>query len=253
MQTQQQKPATILQLNLLLLVFLWTAMPAMCQKESARAEYYRGMALIKQSKYSESVKAFTKAVALDSRFISAYQCRSEAYVRMHQSERAIADLTKVISIDKNYWPAYLRRGSLYANKEQFGLALKDFNELNRIDPHNTAGYVGRAMIFSEHRSDYNQALSELSKAPKLNPKDPLALTCRAIVFRCQGQDARAIQDCSAAIELDWTAFPAYGIRVDCYEKLGKRELADRDRQTMREAEKRACYPFPIFEEAENRR
>ena len=90
----------------------------------------------------------------------------------------------------------------------------------------TVGYRANAYM---QIKDYPHALADYTTLIKLSPGDDNLRRQRAVVYELMGNFPKAVEDYTAAIELAQTeSAPSYAARARCYEKLGKKDLAQRD-------------------------
>lgn len=141
-----------------------------------------------------------------------YLYRSRLYRDTAQAEKAIADLTKVIEIPAN------KGGHVDWNLDQ-----TLFDRAN--------------LYFSIH--DYAHAIADYSKIIELDDDSEDAYQKRGDCQFALGQYTKALDDYNLALkhEVDPTA-ESYKARANAYEKLGKPELAAKDRKSAQEAQKK---------------
>ncbi|MFA7336878.1 MAG: tetratricopeptide repeat protein [Candidatus Obscuribacterales bacterium] len=143
---------------------------------------------------------------------SDYLYRSRLYRDTAQPEKAIADLTKVIEIPAN------KGGHVDWNLDQ-----TLFDRAN--------------LYFAIH--DYAHAIADYSKIIELDDDSEDAYQKRGDCQFALGQYKKALADYNLALkhEVDPTA-ESYRARANAYEKLGKLELAAKDRKSAQEAQQK---------------
>jgi tetratricopeptide (TPR) repeat protein len=73
----------------------------------------KGICNLRLGNIKDAITDFTKAIELNSNYISAIHCRGTAFYLFNKYDSALVDLTKVIELDSNYSNAYSVRGSVY--------------------------------------------------------------------------------------------------------------------------------------------
>ncbi|MBP9091730.1 tetratricopeptide repeat protein [bacterium] len=141
---------------------------------------------------------------------------------------------------------YLYRARLYRDTAQTEKAIADFTKVIEIPP-NKGGHVDwnldqtlfdRANLYFAIR-DYARAIADYSKIIELDDDSEDAYKKRGDCQFALGQYKKALDDYNLALkhEVDPTA-ESYRARANTYEKLGKPELAAKDRKSALEAQKK---------------
>lgn len=115
----------------------------------------------------------------------------------------------------------------YANKDQFNKALSDITLAIKIDPKNAAAYRYRGDVYSD-KYQYENAISDYSKAIKLNPKDSIAYLGRGYANKKRDRFDESISDFTKAIDLKHGYFKAYINRGYVYDQTGQYDEAVSD-------------------------
>jgi Tfp pilus assembly protein PilF len=64
----------------------------------------RGIARYEEQKYQEAIDQFTKAIALDSNYVEAWERRAEAYVQLGRPQQAEDDRRHLKGLDTSSSP-----------------------------------------------------------------------------------------------------------------------------------------------------
>ena len=101
--------------------------------------YYAILGLIsgKGGKMKESILFFTKAIAIDKNYASAFNNRGIAYAALQKKKEAINDFTESIRIDPKYADAYRNRGIILQGEKKLEAACEDWRAaaaLGQDDP-----------------------------------------------------------------------------------------------------------------------
>ena len=106
---------------------------------------------------------------------------------------------------------HLFTGASYANKGQHDQAISDYTKAVKIDPKFALAYFTRGVVY-DNKGQYDQAISDFTKALKINPKFAQAYYARGVVYMNKGQDDQAISDFTKALEINPRFAPAYDNR-----------------------------------------
>jgi len=150
---------------------------------------------------------------------------------------------------------FLKRGITFAVRGDYEIAIEDFTEALKLQPNNGNIYAlrGRTYVakaskevtsvaddFSEitvsaygtltpkQTEDYEQAISDFTKAIKLEPKNAVNYRENARVYDCKKNYDKAIADYSQAIRLDPNDAKAYSGRGEAYYNKGDQDKAIAD-------------------------
>jgi superkiller protein 3 len=102
----------------------------------ADAEFFnlKGMVLYRQNKPAEALKAFEKALALDSRNATAKYYRGAIFDKLNQPDQSIAAYKETVAMDPGYAAAWFDLGVMYYNRGDYPNATSAYKEAIRIDP-----------------------------------------------------------------------------------------------------------------------
>ena len=89
---------------------------AIGRKPVAPAYNNRGTAYDDKGDYDRAIADFSKAIALDPKYVNAYYNRGVSYQHKGNRDQAILDYTKAIAVDPKFVPAYVNRGNVYDGK-----------------------------------------------------------------------------------------------------------------------------------------
>jgi Flp pilus assembly protein TadD/FixJ family two-component response regulator len=125
-------------------------------KKEESPEYYYNIGYIKtaQGEYSEAIKAFRKAAALDRLFAKAYEGMGRAYQKLGQIKEAEKYMT--------------RAADIYMAKENIEEAEYVLNEIKEISP-DTINIYNSLGVLHRKKGEFKKALVNYKKALKLHP------------------------------------------------------------------------------------
>ena len=149
-------------------------------------------------------------------FASGDLCKE--YALRKEYDRAIEECTKQIKGEiavKYLEYSYSNRGAAYANKKQYDEAISDYSRAIELNPGYATAYYNRAIAYANKRL-YGKAISDFSRVVELNPGDSAAYTGRATAYANRKQYDPAISDYTKAIELNPDDYTAYYNRSMVY-------------------------------------
>ena len=252
----------------------------------AEVYYCRGNAYFDQGNFSQAISDFTKVIEIKPNLATiedVYTNRGISYSNQSNLPQAISDLTKAIEIKPNNALAYYNRGLAYYNKKEYDKALQDvrkaqelgcavdpklldelkktskskysttesmekiateayrkgceyskngnydqaiseYTKAIKINPNYESAYGNRGGSYA-NRGDLPNAISDYTKAIELNPNDVMNYYNRGTVYKDKGDLAQAVSDFTKAIEIDPNYFEAYNNRVIVYRRLKEYDKA----------------------------
>ncbi len=120
-------------------------------------------------------------------------------------------------------------GECYLQRNDYTQALDCFSKMIVYKPTFVMGYLRRCQTYIEIK-DYPKALPDANKVVQLTQHDTWSLELRALVNRLNGRFKEAIADCTEGIDQSPNSAGLYNERSMSYEKLGKKELAEKDKK-----------------------
>jgi len=218
-----------------------------------RAKIYKDIKM-----YNEAIKDFSKAIEIrpNSKYYQTHAMRGEVYEKMGNYQAAIEDFTKEINSRPN--PAnganYVRRGRVYYQIGNYSAAISDLTiaiKMSPLDAEEAYAYRGAAYLalnsLNEAIGDFTKALNILkamtyyfnfSKASH----DNLIFNIyyhRGGAYLNKGDYNSAVNDFTNSIVLQPENADAYNARANSYLKLGRKDLADADKQKFQELKKKS--------------
>lgn len=144
--------------------------------------------------------------------------------------RKISYFTKALELNPRLSAAYEKRGRLYGFQEKYTRMRDDFLKVTELKPFDSKGYT--MLGFADmKKGDYDNAISNLTRAIELGPPTAEAFGYRAETYRLKGMADAAVQDADKVIEIGGskkTIGMAYSTRAKAYRDLGLAIQADAD-------------------------
>lgn len=195
--------------------------------EFGKAYYHMSEWANAQCKYDLAIQMSTKALTVKRPDTQAYMERAATYSNQHKDKEALADLDKFISLRKRDRKAFERRASILENLKLYERALADYRVMQ--NEHYDDGTAFKEARCLEKLNRQGEAITCLNNLLKHNDDDDAAYEARGNLLVKQGKLKEAVADYSKAIQLLPSA-TLYKERADTYEKMGRKDLAARDRK-----------------------
>ena len=169
--------------------------PANANPQAARL-IQKGLAETKDEHYDAALLDLNRGLAIDPRLgnVDVFDARRAAYASKHQWKEALAETSRLIELRPTNGFFYNSRGQIYVLLNRDDLAIKDFLRAQPLIP-------GHKWIYIELGNCYDRA----------------------------GQFDKSVAVYSKAVALDPQFVKALGYRANAYEKLGKKNLAAKDK------------------------
>jgi tetratricopeptide (TPR) repeat protein len=188
-----------------------------------------------------SARKFNDCIALTTRILqdnqdceAAYLLRGHSNYRMERFRAAINDFTNYFKRTKGVGNllAHRLRGLSYCQFDQLQEALEDFNTCIKSSPETWDYYQDRSKLYCSLKQ-FDKAIADASLMVKLKP-DSSRYSMRARIYYMANDYQNSANDWNRAIGLSPQIASFYASRAQCYDKLGRKELADADRKKLGE-------------------
>ena len=181
------------------------------------ADFYvmRGLRYHENDHFDLAIADHTRAIELNPEHLPAYVERAFAYRERGDLDHAIADFTRAIELDPiEGWLRY-HRGIMYRDRGDYDLAIADFDKAIEVNPNWVPHYLERAAAYL-FSGDFERAREDYFHAVRLKQE------------RRDYYIARAVEDCTKAIELNPHNAALYHQRA--YLPSGDRPVRQRHRR-----------------------
>jgi tetratricopeptide (TPR) repeat protein len=132
--------------------------------------YTLGLVWNDDKKIPECIESFSKAISLDPNYVEAYYRRGKAYFYISDLEKAGYDFEQVVRIDPTFRDAFHDLGVVYISLKRWDNAQETFQKQLNLKPDDSDAIYHIALIDSEGRSDYAQAIEKLQKVLNIEPE-----------------------------------------------------------------------------------
>jgi tetratricopeptide (TPR) repeat protein len=205
--------------------------------EEHTATFYinRGYGSSLSGRLEAAIDDYQKAMALDAKDPRPYCLRAAAYCEQQKLAQAIADYEHAAQLDATDTEAFFRLERIHESLHQYPEALRDCIRTLQRNPADQFALRTRAQLLVRG-GKLQEALKDLDKAVQLHPTDGEVRKARAEIYMKLEEYDKAIPDLTAAIktetfETSSLATNLYLQRATAYEKLGKKDLAEKDRKS----------------------
>ncbi len=129
--------------------------------------YEKGVELVNEKKYQESIDLFKQSLSKNPNSHSAYYYLGLAYQNIGDPNLALQNYSLCLNINPNYKDALFNRGALYTNYSKFNEALKDMNAYVKLNSQNANAYFYLGNIYYGLKN-FDQAIQYYNAVLKFN-------------------------------------------------------------------------------------
>ncbi len=162
---------------------------------------------------------------------SEYLLRGDGYFEDGKPQKAIEAYNQALKLNPDNLEGYASRGAVYFFTGDYDRAEADFLHVLNKNPYQADAYTAYASTLAA-KGDYNNALTVLNLALQLKPGKPEIFFSRAGVYFMLGRYNEALVDYTSVINLQ-PAAEVYNARGAVYERMGEKELAQKDFNTAK--------------------
>lgn len=119
------------------------------QVKNARYYYRRGMAQSNKKQYQNAITEYSRAIALDDKFIDAYLQRSQMRHKLGDYQGVLDDCYHIISINSGVVKAYYYQGRARYSLGYVQAAIDSYSEAIRQDQDYTQAYYYRGIAYGD--------------------------------------------------------------------------------------------------------
>lgn len=193
-----------------------------------RANSYLGL-----GEREKAVDDFTEAIKLNARAYIAYVGRARAYHAMGNEAKCIQEADQAILMEPSYAPAYVERARAMNFIGDSSRAIEDASEAIKLDPRIEESYVIRTFAYNRI-GQFDKARDDATRVLNVYPRNVWALLYRSDANFGLKDDEKALDDIRTAISIDPQNSDAYWRRARIYQRQGKQDLAQQDRDKEKE-------------------
>ncbi len=113
-----------------------------------------------------------------------------------------------VQTELNDAKAYFNGGNAYLVKGQYDQAISDYTKALEINPRYALAYYNRGIAY-KNKAQYDQAISDYTKALEINPRLAQAYNNRGVAYFFKGQYDKAWEDVYKAQDLGQKIHPGF--------------------------------------------
>ncbi len=171
----------------------------------------RGNVLMQMGRIEPAIEDFSRAISLAPAYGAAFNNRGNAYLALGQFDKAEADLRKAVELLPSSAAPLNGRGKIAAAQARPFASLRYLDRAILLNRNYPAAYRNRAAAHIKVRH-YDDALSDLERVVETAEGDAELLVLRGRVYSFDGKHQAAVQDFSAALEIEPQNGEAYAGR-----------------------------------------
>ncbi len=192
----------------------------------------RQYTLLKQ--FDKALSDFNKAISMTPTDAVARKERASLYLEMKNIPMALQDCNAIIAQEPKQIPYYELRAKILESNKQPEKALADLNKVVSLSKTDPPAYLNRGQLY-DRLGQYAKAIADYTTAADLNPSEDDAFRYRGSSYFKLGRYDKAVEDYTEAITRDPVGnVETYSLRALAYDKLGKTDLALKDRRMFKE-------------------
>jgi tetratricopeptide (TPR) repeat protein len=194
--------------------------------------------------YDDAIADATRAIALQPSG-KAYFARGMASRYIGKLSQAEADFEKACLLDPNSQNAHAELGCLAANMHHHDKAAKAFAQLFKLNPGRNVERGRRAEMYLE-MNRIDEAMNDIKTALKTDSdRGGKGHYLLGRIYMRQKQYAKAVEVFNVSLARNEFNAEVRKARADVYDKLGKPDLAKKDRQELDEVFSEAFKNAPF--------
>lgn len=157
--------------------------------DEARAEYNKGIDLVRDEKYKEALPYFEKAVSIDPLFAFAWDNVGVCHRRMGNYEQAVIAYKKSLAIDPAGAVPLQNLPVAYEFLKKYDEAIEAYDNLTNHNANDPEAFFGKGRIQLLYKKDMEEALRNMCKAYNLYTKNksPYRADAEKIINMIYGQ------------------------------------------------------------------
>lgn len=138
---------------------------------AAEEQYSAGQALINSGNYTEAIRAFDAALALEPSFYEAWNARADALNRNKDYTGALESSNRSLALNPSFVQGWINRGYILYNLGRYDEELGAYQQAITLDPKNATAWFDQGYALAA-RGDYDGALRSFDEVKTLDPEYP---------------------------------------------------------------------------------
>lgn len=134
-------------------------------------QYTAGQTMIGNGNYTDAIRAFDAALALEPSFFEAWNARADALNRNGNYTEALESSNRSLALNPSYIQGWINRGYILYNLGRYDEELEAYNQAITIEPKNATAWFDRGYALAA-RGEYDEALRSFDQVKTLDPDYP---------------------------------------------------------------------------------
>jgi tetratricopeptide (TPR) repeat protein len=234
---------------------------ALAQAEQAHFQYERAVKMIDHGQYQQALACLNKSILLFPNYGALYEERGSLQLRMENRKAAEADLIEAVSLDPKLPKAHAELARCFFEEKKTADAIAQISKAIELEkrPYDKADRLCTRSTIYFRTGSQKSAFDDINAAIKLRPSLWIYAQ-RADMYYFNKNYQKALEDFTRI--LDWKNPESSAVlkrddflefRARCYEKLGKTDLAKKDRlNATKELKKDPYFDLLTPTEAEHK-
>jgi tetratricopeptide (TPR) repeat protein len=165
------KEELLLPIVLLLLPAFFLIFPVSAYPNEAVILYDTGHMLILSGNYTDAVRTFDRAIAIEPRFFEAWNGKADALNRAQQYNDALIASDHALALNHDYVAGWINRGYILYNLGLYEDEMKAYETAIGIDPESPEAWFNRGYALAA-MGRYDEAIRSFDRVAELNPMYP---------------------------------------------------------------------------------
>lgn len=180
--------------------------------------------------FESGIKFATKGLTVKKPDYEGYHERAGALSNLKRDKEALKDIDMFLKLnpkpERKYW---VQRATILENLKQYDRAIAEYRRLLKLKYEDQVVYREVACLRAMGKQE--EAIKSLNGLVAHNKQDDAGYLNRARAYESMGRHKEAIADFTKAFELQPSKI-ALKERAAAYEKMGRKDLADKDRKEI---------------------
>ncbi|WP_208506324.1 tetratricopeptide repeat protein [Roseivirga sp. E12] len=126
--------------------------------------FIKGNEALNKGEYNEAVRLYSEAIAINDKYVEAYNNRGVAYYRDRKYIEAINDYTTILlQVDPEFSDAKRNRVNAYLDAKRYEKALEDLDDLEGLFPDSAYVDFNRGLVYHEMK-DFIRSIEAFNAA-----------------------------------------------------------------------------------------
>jgi tetratricopeptide (TPR) repeat protein len=145
--------------------------PVLAYSADAIVLFEQGNVFMKNKNYSEALRVYDTAIALEPGYFEAWNGKADALNRARQFNDALNASDRVLILRPDYVPGWINRGYILYNLGRYDEELKAYETAVTLDPASPEAWFNKGYSLAGMKR-YDEAIAAFNKVQVLDPTYP---------------------------------------------------------------------------------